>query len=74
MDVSLVRQARRLATQLSEVAATAAALADEAVWLATRTASARDVASALGVSEPTVRKAVRQHNARTIRESRITHQ
>ena len=67
MDVSRIVTARRLAEDLSRMAATAAELADAEVWLATRAEQARDVAEALGVTEATVRKAVRQHNARNVR-------
>ena len=67
MDVIVrARTARRLATDLLRMASLAAALADEAVYEATRQrGTARDVARALGVSEPTIRKAIRLHNART---------
>jgi prophage antirepressor-like protein len=64
VDVTLAATARRLADELSRLSQVAAALADEAVWLASRTERARDVAAALGVSEPTVRKAIQQHNRR----------
>lgn len=64
VDLTRVKTARRLATELTLLAALAAELADEAVWLATRGESAETVAKALGVSVPTVRKAVRLHNAR----------
>jgi len=64
MDVTLAATARRLADDLSRLSQVAATLADEAVWLASRTARAKDVAEALGVSEPTVRKAIQQHNRR----------
>ena len=64
MDIHLIVAARRLAESLSTTAALAAALADEAVWLASRTAKARDVAAELGVSEAAVRKAIQQHNRR----------
>ncbi len=57
----------RLARELSDAAmGTLAAVGDEAVWLATRTASRREVAQALGVSEAAVGKAVRLHNARQV--------
>ncbi len=46
------------------MAALAAELADEAVWRATRSETAPEVARALGVSEAAVRKAVQQHNRR----------
>lgn len=59
-----MKTARRLAQDLSRMAALAAELADESVWHATRSESAKDVAKALGVSVAAVRKAVRQHNAR----------
>jgi len=64
MDVTRVVTARRLATDLSRMAALAAELADEAVWDATRGETAKTVATALGVSEAAVRKAVQQHNRR----------
>lgn len=64
MDVTRAATARKLAGDLSEMAALAAALADEAVWDLTRSASAADVAKALGVSVATVRKAVQVHNRR----------
>jgi hypothetical protein len=64
MDVSRAATARKLATDLSAMAALAAALADEAVWELTRDRPAKDVAAALGVSEAAVRKAVQQHNRR----------
>lgn len=55
----------RLARELSDAALGAlAAVGDEAVWQATRTASRREVAAALGVSEAAVGKAIRLHNAR----------
>jgi len=56
--------ARRLAADLSQAAADAAELADEAVWRATRDESAEAVARALGVSIAAVRKAIQQHNRR----------
>lgn len=64
MDITRAVVARRLAGELSSMAALAAALADEAVYELTRSAPAKEVAAALGVSEPAVRKAVRLHNAR----------
>jgi len=64
MDVTLAATARRLAEDLSRMAATAAAVADGAVWLASRDDKAKDVAEALGVSEPAIRKAIRRHNGR----------
>jgi transposase-like protein len=64
MDVSRAATARKLAGELSRMAALAAELADEAVWQATRRDPAKDVARALGVSEATVRKAIQQHNRR----------
>ena len=64
MDVSRAATARRLAEDLSRLSAVAAELADAVVFELTRDAKAKDVARALGVSEPSVRKAVRQHNAR----------
>ena len=63
-DVSRAATARRLAEQLSNMAALAAELANEAVWHATRSEPATAVAKALGVSLPTVRKAIQQHNRR----------
>lgn len=56
--------ARRLAEELSRMAALAAEIADEAVWRATRSEPAKDVAKELGVSEAAVRKAIQQHNRR----------
>lgn len=64
MNVTRASTARRLAADLSNMAALAAALADEAVWQLTRHEKAKDVAAALGVSEPAIRKAVQQHNKR----------
>ena len=64
MDVTRALTARRLAVELSEMASLAAELADEAVWHATRSEPAKDVAKALGVSEAAVRKAIQQHNRR----------
>lgn len=64
MDVTVAATARRLAGELSQMAARAAELADAAVWQATRGAMAQDVATALGVSEAAVRKAIQQHNRR----------
>lgn len=64
MDVTHVVTARKLAAGLSGMAALASALADEAVWEATRTRSAKEVATVLGVSVAAVRKAVQQHNQR----------
>lgn len=64
MDVTRIVAARRLAEDLSRLSAVAAALADEAVWVLTRHEPAKDVAAALGVSEPAVRKAIQQHNKR----------
>ena len=64
MDVTRAVTARRLAVELGRLAGLAAALADEAVWEATRHEPAKVVAEALGVSEATVRKAIRLHNAR----------
>lgn len=64
MDVTLALTARRLAEQLSRMSAVAAALADESVWMASRTATAEQVAEAMGVSVPAVRKAIRLHNRR----------
>lgn len=64
MDVARAATARRLAEELSRMAALAAELADEAVWHATRSEPAKDVGRALGVSEAAVRKAIRQHNRR----------
>jgi hypothetical protein len=64
MSVARAQTARRLASDLSAMSATAAALADEAVWEMTRDMPAKDVAAALGVSEAAVRKAVQQHNRR----------
>lgn len=64
MDVARAVTARRLAVELSRMAALAAELADEAVWQVTRAERAVDVARALGVSEAAVRKAIRQHNHR----------
>lgn len=64
MDVYRAATARELASKLSDMAALAAALADEAVWHATRSETAKDVAKALGVSEAAVRKAIQQHNRR----------
>ena len=62
MDVTRAATARKLAGDLSEMAALAAALADEAVWDLTRAAPAADVATALGISVAAVRKAVQAHN------------
>lgn len=59
-----VDRARRARQLSDEAMATLAAVGDEAVWLATRTAKRREVAQALGVTEAAVGKAVRQHNAR----------
>lgn len=65
MDVTRAATARRLASELSQMSAMAAALADEAVWELTRSrGSAKEVAVALGVSEAAVRKAIQQHNRR----------
>lgn len=64
LDVTRAATARRLATELSNMASLAAQLADEAVWDLTRQESAKVVADALGVSEAAVRKAVQQHNRR----------
>lgn len=64
MDVTQAQTARRLAAEMSRMAELAAALADAAVWELTRRETAKDVARAMGVSEPTVRKAIRLHNAR----------
>ena len=64
VDVTRAATARRLAAELSRMASLAAELADEAVWHLTRSEAAKDVAKALGVSEPTVRKAIQQHNNR----------
>lgn len=64
VDVTRAKTARQLAVELSKMASLAAALADEAVWHATRAETAKDVAKALGVSEAAVRKAIRQHNQR----------
>ncbi len=46
------------------MAALAAEIADEAVWRATRSEPAKDVAKELGVSEAAVRKAIQQYNRR----------
>lgn len=55
----------RLARELSDAAmGTLAAVGDEAVWQATRNARRQDVARELDVSEATIGKAVRRHNAR----------
>ena len=62
--VGQARTARRLAEDLSVMASLAAELADAAVWRATRDEPAEAVAAALGVSVPTVRKAIRLHNHR----------
>lgn len=64
VDVTRAKTARKLASDLSAMAALAAALADEAVYELTRSAPAKEVAVALGVSEPAVRKAVQLHNKR----------
>lgn len=64
MDLTIATSARNLAGELSQMAHRAAELADAAVWQATRSAAAKDVAEALGVSEAAVRKAVQQHNRR----------
>lgn len=64
MDVTLARTARQLASQLHALSAVAAELADEAVWLMTRESSAEQVAEALGVSVPAIRKAIQQRNRR----------
>lgn len=64
MDVARAITARQLAADLNRLSAVAAALADAAVFELTRDASHADVAKALGVGLPTVRKAIRQHNAR----------
>jgi len=66
VDVSLIQQTRALAGELSRLAAAVAAEADAAVYQATRDHSAAEVAEALGVSVPTVRKAVRQHGERQL--------
>lgn len=65
MDIARVVTARKLAVDLSRMAALAAELADEAVWQVTRGDRAKDVAAALGLSEAAVRKAIQQHNRRT---------
>lgn len=59
--IDRARRARRLS---DEALAVLAAVGDEAVWLATREATRREVAQELGVTEAAVGKAVRQHNAR----------
>lgn len=64
IDVTRAATARKLASDLSALSALAAALADEAVYEATRQEPAKAVAAALGVSEAAVRKAVQQHNRR----------
>jgi len=64
VDVTRAVTARKLATELSNMAALAAQLADEAVWELTRVETHADVAEALGVSLPTVRKAIQVHNRR----------
>lgn len=64
MDVTHAATARRLAEHLSQMSALAAELADAEVWRLTRGETAKTVARALGVSEPAVRKAIRQHNGR----------
>lgn len=64
MSIARAATARKLAADLSNMAALAAELADEAVWQATRSEPAREVARALGVSEAAVRKAIQQHNRR----------
>jgi len=56
-------QARRARELSDEAMATLAAVGDEAVWLATRTAKWQDVARELGVSEAAIGKAIRRHNA-----------
>jgi hypothetical protein len=56
-----VRRARELS---DHALAALAAVGDEGVWQATRTASRVEVASALGVSVPAVGKAVTRHNRR----------
>ena len=59
----------RLARALSDDAMGAlAAVGDEGVWQATRSASRAEVAAALGVSVPAVGKAITRHNkALTVR-------
>lgn len=69
MDVSRALSARQLASELNRLSQIAAALADEAVFDLTRHASHADVAKALGVGLPSVRKAIRQHNARVGRSA-----
>lgn len=64
MDVSRALTARRLALELNRLSTIAAALADETVYELTRDRSHAEVAAALGVGLPSVRKAIRQHNAR----------
>lgn len=64
MDVTRALTARRLALELNRLSQEAAALADAAVFDLTRDAPHSDVAKALGVGLPSVRKAIRQHNAR----------
>lgn len=64
MDVSRAQTARRLASDLSAMAALASALADAAVYDLTRDATHADVARALGVGLPAVRKAIQLHNKR----------
>lgn len=64
MDVTRALTARRLARDLSNMSALASALADAAVWELTREHPAVDVAEAMGVGLPTVRKAVSLYNKR----------
>jgi hypothetical protein len=59
-----VDRAKRARELSDEAMATLAAVGDEAVWLATRVATRRDVARELGVTEAAVGKAVRLHNKR----------
>lgn len=61
-DVDRALAARRLAASLP---AQLAAIADAAVYAATRGATYATVAGRLGVSVKAVEKAVRQHRART---------
>jgi hypothetical protein len=69
MDVTRALTARRLASELSGMAALAAAIADAEVWSLTREHQADEVAEALGVSLPAVRKAIQVHNKRVAKST-----